>query len=169
MLSQATSYYIKLQHNVLSLSFLDNGESASDRGERLRIVLPDLLRGVLGRDNELLGSNISRASLSFGDKGKEVGPVLEGSGEVSMVDSKVVTDDRLFILVTIPPLIDGLEESIGVGAVCAGCLSTSAGSPEPDTTNAAELRRSSHEVSSDELEGCVMSESELRVNIFDVA
>jgi len=148
----------------LPLDFLNNGESASERGERFLIVLPDLFNGVLGRDNESLGSNVCRASLSLGDKGKEVGPVFKRCGELSMVDSEIITDDGLFSLITVPPLIDGLEESIGILSICGSGLSASCWSMDPDSARAAELRRSNHVVSGDDLKSAVVPEPKLWLN-----
>lgn len=86
-----------------------------------------------------------------------------------MVDSEVVDDDCLLSLISIPPTIEGLEESTGVGPVCGSSLAAASRSPEPYAANSAELRRSNHVVSGDGLEGDIMSESELGVDLFKVS
>jgi len=96
-----------LDDNVLALDFLNNGESSVERCPRL-LIAPDLFNGVLGGDEHLSWAYSESSSLSFGDKGAKVGPVLKMSGESDIIDIDVIDEDDGFTLVTIPPGVGGL-------------------------------------------------------------
>jgi len=148
----------------LALDFLNNGEASTNRCEGFGIVFPDLFDGVLGGDDKFTGTDVAGTALDFSDKRKKVSPVFNLGGEISMVDIHVIEDDDFFVLVAIPPFVEGLEVGGRVGAVDRRCLTASGLSVNPDAAGGLELSRADHVVFGDLFDSIVMSEPEFCIN-----
>jgi len=151
----------------LSWDFLNRGESAVERFERLLIILPDLPNGVLGGDNELLGSDKGGLHLNFSNEWEKVPPMFKIGGEVPMVDVHVIEDDDFFALISIPPLVEWLEIGVRVGSVDIGSLSRSRLAMDPDATYSIELGWPDHVIPSDGFNGSIVLEPKFRIDGFN--
>jgi len=139
--------------SCLGLGVLGHGEAALDGGAHLLVLVEQLLDGVVGRDDQVLGANLQGAPLVLGDEGVPVAPDLEVVAELLAVE--VVQDDSLLPLVAVPPLILHLQIGSWVQGPGVPALASPRGSPEPLAGNPECVRGWCHVVLLDLLEGAV--------------
>jgi len=165
---QSLPFDLVIKEDGLTINNLINLEAALDSRGQSKIIAKDLSNGVVGGDDQLLGTDLNSGALLFSSKGIAVGPDLEVMTQALVVGVKVIEQDVGLALIGIPPLVARFEIKVLGRALRARhkALARAGRTHEPNTTNIIKISRGLGKIRLDTLGDTIVQEEDLGIQTF---